>query len=265
MVLGINRAHVYYCSKVKVDDTELLNRINEIYEWRPAYGYRKIWVHLREEGFMINKKRVHRLMRMLGIQSVAPKPNTSAPARDNKNFPYLLKGLFIHKPNQVWAIDITYIRLPTGMVYLFALIDWYSRYVVGWTLANTMCAEHALCTLEKALKQGTPEICNADQGSQFTSDDWIKILTLHGIKISHDGVGRCIDNIRIERFWRTLKYEDVHIRDYVNVTEARQGISDFIAYYNNERPHQALRYNRPRDVYLGHRRHRVLPARTVAA
>jgi transposase InsO family protein len=151
VVLGINRAHVYYRSKIKVDDTELLNRINEIYEWRPVYGYRKIWVHLREEGYLINKKRVH--------------------------------------------------RLPT----------------------------------------------------------------LHGIKISHDGVGRCIDNIRIEPFWRTLKYEDVHIRDYANVTEAREGISEFIAYYNNERPHQALRYNRPRDVYLGHRRHRVLPARTAAA
>lgn len=265
MVLGINRAHVYYGSKVKVDDTELLNRINEIYEWRPAYGYRKIWVHLREEGFMINKKRVHRLMKMLGIQSVAPKPNTSAPARDNRKFPYLLKGLCIYKPNQVWAIDITYIRLPTGMVYLFALIDWHSRYIVGWTLANTMCAEHALCALEKALKYGTPEICNADQGSQFTSEDWIKLLTLHGIKISHDGVGRCIDNIRIERFWRTLKYEDVHIRDYANVTEARLGISEFIAYYNNERPHQALQYNRPRNVYFGMERHRVLPARTAAA
>ena len=154
---------------------------------------------------MINKKRVHRLMRILGIQSVAPKPNTSVPGKDTKKFPYLLKRLCIYKPNQVWAIDITYIRLPTGMVYLFALIDWHSRYVVGWTLANTMCADHALCMLEKALKYGTPDICNADQGSQFTSDDWIKMLILHDIKISHDGVGRCIDNIRIERFWRTLK------------------------------------------------------------
>ncbi len=162
MVLGINRTHVYYCSKIKVDDTELINRINEIYEWRPAHDYRKIWVHLREEGFVINKKRVHRLMRMLGIQSVAPKPNTSRPAKDRKNFPYLLKSLCIHKPNQVWTIDITYIRLPTGVVYLFALIDWYSRYVVGWTLANTMCAEHAIDKLEKALQYGTPEICNAD-------------------------------------------------------------------------------------------------------
>lgn len=204
-------------------------------------------------------------MKILGIQSVAPKPNTSTPARNNKKFPYLLKGLCIHKSNQVWAVDITYIRLPTGMVYLFALIDWHSRYIVGWTLANTMCAEHAIYTLEKALKYGIPEICNADQGSQFTSDEWIKILTLHGIRISHDGVGRCIDNIRIERFWRTLKYEDVQIKDYANVTEARVGITEFITYYNNERPHQALQYNRPRDVYIGNRRHRVLLARTAAA
>ena len=148
---------------------------------------------------------------------------------------------------------------------MFALIDWYSRYIVGWTLANTICAEHAIYTFEKALKYGIPEICNADQGSQFTSDEWIKRMILHGIRISHDGVGRCIDNIRIERFWRTLKYEDVHIKNYANVTEARVGIAEFITYYNNERPHQALQYNRPRDVYLGNRRHRVLPARTAAA
>jgi len=214
---------------------------------------------------MINKKRVHRLMKMLGIQSVTPKSNTSAPARDNRKFPYLLKGLPIYKPNQVWTIDITYIRLPTGMVYLFALIDWYSRYVVGWTLANTMCSEHAVCTLEKALRHGMSEICNADQGSQFTSDDWIESLTLNGIRISHDGVGRCIDNIRIERFWRTLKHEDMHIKDYRNVTEARVGIAEFITYYNNERPHQALQYNRPRDAYLCSWRHRVLPETTAAA
>lgn len=265
MVLGINRAHVYYRSKAKVDDTELLNRINEIYEWKPAYGYRKIWVHLREEGFLVTKKRVHKLMKMLGIQSVAPKPNTSAPAKNNRKFPYLLKGLCIYKPNQVWAVDITYIRLPTGMVYLFALIDWHSRYIVGWTLANTMCAEHAIYALEKALKYGTPEIGNADQGSQFTSEDWIAMLELHGIKISHDGVGRCIDNIRIERFWRTLKYEDVNLKHYANITEARAGIAEFIEYYNNERPHQALQYNRPRNVYFGMGRHRVLPATMAVA
>lgn len=265
MVLGINRAHVYYRSTVKVDDTELLNRINEIYEWKPAYGYRKIWVHLREEGFLVTKKRVHKLMKMLGIQSVAPKPNTSAPAKHNRKFPYLLKDLCIYKPNQVWAIDITYIRLPTGMVYLFALIDWHSRYIVGWTLSNTMCAEHAVATLRKAIaKHGIPDICNMDQGSQFTGDEWIAELVLHGILISHDGVGRYLDNIRIERFWRTLKYEDVNLKQYAHIIEARAGIAEFIEYYNNERPHQALRYNRPRNVYFGMRRHRALPATTAA-
>lgn len=265
MVLGINRAHVYYRSTVKVDDTELLNRIHEIYAWRPAYGYRKIWVHLREEGFLITKKRVHKLMKMLGIQSVAPKPNTSVAAMNDKKYPYLLKGLNICRPNQVWAVDITYIRLPTGMVYLFALIDWHSRLIVGWTLANTMCAEHAVGVLRKAiLKYGIPEICNMDQGSQFTGDEWIKELILHGVLISHDGVGRYLDNIRIERFWRTLKYEDVYIKYYANIIEARIGITEFIEYYNNERPHQALQYDRPRHVYFGMRRHRVLPVTTAA-
>jgi len=264
-LLGINRAHIYYRPQPKLDDTFLLNRISEIYTQRPAYGYRKIGVILREEGHAVNKKKVLKLMRMLGIQSILPKPNLSEPAKVKRSLPYLLEGLLIYKPNQVWAIDITYIRLPTGMVYLFAVIDWYSRYIVGWVLTNTLCAEHALSALNKALKYGKPDIFNADQGAQFTSDAWCDELMRLNIQISHDGVGRCIDNIRIERFWRTIKYEDIHLNDYRTIGEARAGISRFMAYYNNERPHQALHYNRPRDVYFNSVASYACPGHTEAA
>lgn len=249
-LLSLDRSYVYYQPKARQDDTNLLNRISEIYRQWPHYGYRKICFLLREEGVQITRKKVFELMRSMGIKSLAPCPNTSVASKTDPPFPYLLKGLNIHKPNQVWAVDITYIRLPTGMVYLFALIDWHSRYVVGWTLANTMNAEHAIYTLQKALQYGMPEICNADQGSQFTSDAWKNELSINGILISHDGVGRCIDNIRIERLWRTIKYEDIHLRHYENMVEAREGIGRFIEHYNNERPHQALNYLRPRDVYF---------------
>lgn len=260
-LLGVNRSHVYYCSKTKLDDTELINRVLDIYGERPALGYRKIYVKLRAEGFLVNKKKVYRIMRILGIKSVAPGPNTSKASKDNHGYPYLLKGLNIYRPNQVWAVDITYIRLPTGMVYLFALIDWHSRYIVGWTLANTMCAEHAVSTLRKAiLKYGAPEIGNADQGSQFTGAEWISELELNNIKISHDGVGRYLDNIRIERFWRTIKYEDINLKQYQTIGELRKGIAEFIGYYNNHRHHQALQYKRPYDVYFSREMYETVPS-----
>lgn len=251
-LLDIDRSHLYYQPTIQLDDTELINRILEIYADRPAYGYRKICVLLREEGFFINKKKVLKLMQILNIRSVAPGPNTSQPSRDNHGYPYLLKGLCIYRPNQVWAVDITYIKLPTGMVYLFALIDWHSRYIVGWTLATTMCAEHAVTVLRQAIaKYGIPDICNMDQGSQFTGQEWITELKLYGIQISHDGVGRYLDNIRIEHFWRTIKYEDINIKLYQNVVDLRRGIAEFMEYYNHERPHQALQYKRPQNIYFG--------------
>ena len=250
-LIDIDRSYLYYQPVKRFDDTELINRILEMYTERPALGYRKIHVLLREEGFLINKKKTQKLMRFLNIRSVAPGPNTSKPSKDDHGYPYLLKELCINTPNQVWAVDITYIRLPTGMVYLFALIDWHSRYIVGWTLATTMCAEHAVETLRKAItRYGVPDIVNADQGSQFTGEAWLIELLRRDIRISHDGVGRCIDNIRIERFWRTIKYEDINIKHYQNISDLRKGIADFILYYNNERPHQALQYRRPRCVYF---------------
>ena len=189
-------------------------------------------------------------MQEIGLRAIYPGPRTSLRNREDSVYPYLLRGLKITRPNHVWAVDITYIRLPTGMVYLFALIDWASRFIVGWTLANSMTANHGVETLQKSLIYGIPEICNADQGSQFTGTEWIQILQELNIQISHDGVGRCIDNVRIERFWRTIKYEDIHLKQYQTLKEARIGIGNFINHYNYQRPHQALNYDRPADVYF---------------
>ena len=241
---------VYYTVKVRFDETDLCNRIYDVYLEFPCYGYRKITAVLRHEGIDVNRKRVQRMMQDMGLRAIYPEPNTSLRNRKDSIYPYLLKGLEITRPNQVWAVDITYIRLPTGMVYLFALIDWASRFIVGWTLANAMTADHGVETLQKALVFGVPDICNADQGSQFTGAEWITFLIELKIQISHDGVGRCIDNVRIERFWRTIKYEDIHLKHYQTLKEARQGIEKFINHYNYHRPHQALDYKRPADIYF---------------
>jgi putative transposase len=199
---------------------------------------------------VINRKKVQRLMKLMGVKAIFPGPKTSIPGNTDSVFPYLLKGLDIASPNQVWAVDITYIQLPVGVVYLFALIDWYSRFVVAHRLVNTMEATHGVDLLKDAFRFGFPEICNADQGSQFTGGLWIGALQTHNIKISHDGVGRCIDNIRIERLWRTIKYEDIFIRSYDSLTEARKGIFNFVEHYNHGRPHQALGYKTPAMVYF---------------
>ena len=249
-LLEIPRSTVYYKAQVSLDQTELCNKIYDVYLEFPYYGYRKITAVLRHEGIGINRKRVQRIMKSMGLMAIYPGPRTSLRDKKDSIYPYLLKGLEITCSNQVWAVDITYIRLPTGMVYLFALIDWFSRFIVGWTLANAMTADHGVETLQKALTFGIPDICNADQGAQFTGFDWIALLIKLNIKISHDGVGRCIDNVRIERFWRTIKYEDVHLKQYQTIKEARIGIGEFINHYNYQRPHQALNYERPADIYF---------------
>ena len=250
-LLEIARSTLYYCPKEAFEDSQLINRISEINRDFPSYGYRKIHWHLTTIDFyQINRKKVQRLMKIAGIKAIFPGPKTSTPSADGSIFPYLLKGLKIARANQVWAVDITYIRLPVGMVYLFALIDWHSRFIVAHKLVNTMEACHGVETIELALVRAIPEICNADQGSQFTGSLWIEVLEKHSIKISHDGVGRCIDNIRIERFWRTIKYEDVFIQAYATLPEARIGIKKFIEHYNYHRPHQALGYKRPAEIYF---------------
>lgn len=250
-LLGIHRSGFYYCPKEAFIDTQIMNRISELNSQFPYYGYRKIHHKLAQEGHVINRKRVLRLMKEMGIKAIFPGPKISVPGTNPVVFPYLLKGLDICAPNQVWSVDITYIRLPVGMVYLFALIDWHSRFVVSHRLVNTMEAIHGIETINEAFSYyGFPDICNADQGSQFTGGLWIENLKDNNIKISHDGIGRCIDNIRIERFWRTIKYEDIFIRFYVTLLEAKQGILEFINHYNYERPHQALDYKTPSMLYI---------------
>jgi len=249
-LLGIHRSALYYCPKEDFFDSQIMNRMSEINHKFPWYGYRKIhWYLCVVDGYKINKKKVQRLMGLMSIKAIFPGPRTSTASDEGVVFPYLLKGLLINRANQVWSVDITYIKLPVGTVYLFALIDWYSRFVVAHKLVTTMEASHGIEVMELALIHGVPEICNADQGAQFTGRLWISKLQEHDIKISHDGIGRCIDNVKIERFWRTIKYEDIFIQSYDTVAEARKGIELFIEYYNYDRPHQALGYKTPSQLY----------------
>ncbi len=249
--LEVHRSNVYYCQKQSDENNVLSTQIQAMHEQYPYYGYRKIHHCLKEQGSKYNRKRVLRVMKERGIPAVYARPRTSLANTTDTVYPYLLKELEINKANQVWAVDITYIRLPAGMVYLFALIDWHSRYVVAHRLVNTMQAQHGVQALEEGLgKYGRPEICNADPGAQFTGQEWISTLKNYTIKISHDGKGRCIDNVRIERLFRTIKYEEVYLNSYERLPEARERIRGFIEHYNNKRPHQALGYKTPAQVYL---------------
>ena len=250
-LLGLARSTFYYRAAENEEDTIIMNEINDIWLDQPSRGYRRVCDELSDKGFIVNHKRVLRLMRLMGLRSCLPKPyaNTSILNKSNKAMPYLLRGLTINKVNQVWAVEITYIKIPSGMVYLFALIDWHSRYVVAWKLANTMEAHHALDVLEMALLIGVPVIMNSDQGSQFTGLAWVEGCGFHGIQVSHDGVGRCIDNIRIERLWWSIKYEHVNLYNHQTVWELEKGLSEYIHYYNTRRRHQALGKQRPADLY----------------
>lgn len=250
-LLELARSTFYYEPSENAEDTKLMNEIRDVWLEQPSRGYRRVCDELADRGFFVNNKRVLRLMRLMDLRSCLPKPkpNTSIPNKSDKARPYLLRGLTINKVNQVWAVDITYIKLPTGMVYLFALIDWHSRYVVSWKLANTMEAHHALEVLAMALLLGIPVIMNSDQGSQFTGEAWIEACELNGIKVSHDGVGRCIDNIRIERLWWSIKYEHVHLYNHQTMRELEKGLTEYIHYYNTRRRHQSIGKMRPADLY----------------
>lgn len=248
-LLKLERSSYYYAATQAPGQSDLMNEIADVHAQWPYYGYRKVTAALRDAGLKANHKRVQRLMKFMSIRALYTSPRTSIPGRSAVICPYLLKDMHITKSNQVWSVDITYIRLPSGMAYLFAIIDWYSRYVVGWKLAVTMEGGHALEAFNQALLQGTPDVMNMDQGSQFTSKDWLETLTNAGVKASHTGIGRCIDNVRIERFWRSVKYEDTHLRHYSSVSEAREGLKKYIHHYNHTRPHQALNYAKPNDFY----------------
>lgn len=252
-LLDIGRSGLYY-EPVGRDPEELalMKRIDEIHLEHPFLGSRKVSHALRAEGRPVNRKATQRLMRLMGIESVAPKPNTSKPTPEHPTYPYLLRNLKICRPNQVWATDITYIPMAHGFAYLVAIIDWHSRFVLSWRLSNTMDTSFCLEALEEALERfGRPEIFNSDQGSQFTSDAFTGRLRAEGIAISMDGRGRCIDNVFVERLWRSLKYEEVFLHAYDDMREAKAGIDGYLGYFNCRRQHQALGYQTPESHYRG--------------
>ena len=235
---------------VSEDDLQLLRRIDEQYLTAPFYGSRRMVAVLRRDGWAVNRKRVRRLMRLLGIEAIYQKPNTSRRHPDHKVYPYLLRGLVIDRPNQVWCADITYIPLAKGFVYLVAVMDWFSRRVLAWRLSIGMETSFCVEALKDATdRYGQPEIFNTDQGVQFTSGDFIDELETRGVQISMDGKGRFLDNIFIERLWRSLKYEEVFIKAYISVGEARSGIRAWLAFYNDTRLHQALGYRTPSEIF----------------
>jgi len=229
----------------------LLNAIRDVWERYSFYGYRRITKELRANGAIdVNRKRVQRLMVLGGIQAIFPGPNTSKRNKLHAVHPYLLRDLNMTHPNQVWMVDITYLRIPNGFMYLTALIDVYSRYVVGWSLSNTLDTESCVEALKLGLTDVQPEIINSDQGCQFTSADWINYLREWGIKISMTGKGRCTDNIYIERFWRSFKREEFYLNEYASVKELRKATGAYIEFYNRRRWHQSLGYKTPADVYF---------------
>lgn len=250
---GVSRATAYAQRQTRpVDESDLLlcRLIDEEYTRRPFYGSRKMVVFLKGVGHFVNRKRVQRLIREMGLAGMAPGPNTSRPHPEYKVYPYLLRGVPVVRPNQVWSTDITYIRLARGFVYLVAIIDWYSRRVLGWRLSNSMEAVFCVDCLEEAIRtHGKPEIFNSDQGSQFTSEAFIGVLKREGIAISMDGRGRAYDNIFVERLWRSVKHEDVYLKGYATMGELTVGLAEYFAFYNGERPHQSLGQKTPEVVY----------------
>ncbi|MEL3892954.1 MULTISPECIES: IS3-like element ISPpu29 family transposase [Pseudomonas] len=252
----VPRATVYRRLTAKVpeeacaEDLLLCRLIDEEYTSRPFYGSRRMVVFLRGAGHVVNRKRVQRLMRGMGLAGMAPGPNTSKPQPQHKVYPYLLRGVAVTRPNQVWSTDITYIRLARGFAYLVAVIDWYSRKVLSWRLSNSMDASFCVDCLEDALREhGRPEVFNSDQGSQFTSAAFTGVLKREGVAISMDGRGRALDNIFVERLWRNVKHEDVYLKGYANMAELTVGLAQYFAFYNAERPHQSLGYKTPASVY----------------
>lgn len=251
VLLSVNRASLFYKAKPVGEDTvTLMNEIQDLYARHPFMGYRRITAMLRQQGFLINPKRILRLMRKMGLQAVYPKRNLSKRLQQDKVYPYLLRAHPPQKPNDAWCIDITYIKTAVGFVYLVALIDVVSRRVMGFDVSIFLETASSLRALDMALALGVkPVIINSDQGCQFTSQEWISALQANGIAVSMDGVGRCLDNIAIERFWRSLKYEEVYLKTYESVAEAKVALGQYINWYNTKRPHQSLNYRTPMAVY----------------
>ena len=249
-LLDISRSSVYY-NPVEASEYELglMELIDRQYLQTPFYGSRKMTACLRRQGHQVNRKRVQRLMRRMGIEAIYRRPNTSRRDSGHKVYPYLLRGLQIDKVNQVWATDITYIPMARGFMYLVCIMDWHSRYVLSWRLSNTLEADFCVDALEEALSSVVPGIFNTDQGSQFTSEAFTSVLSNRGVQISMDSAGSYMDNVFVERLWRSVKYEEVYLKAYESVAEARAGIGAYLSFYNNERPHQALDYRTPAQVF----------------
>lgn len=249
-LLGINRSTIYYRGRAEsAEDAELMRLLDAQYTVTPFYGYRRMTVYLQNSGYKINHKRVLRLMRKLGLEAIYPKPNLSKPEKEHLKFPYLLRNVKIEHSNQVWATDITYIRLKGGFIYLLAIMDWHSRFVIDFEVSNSLEAAVFVETLKRTLKKGVPEIFNSDQGSQFSAIEWLKVLTEKGTQISMDGRGRCFDNIFVERLWRSVKQEEVYLKEYEDVWEAEESLRKYFDFYNYRRPHQSLGYQTPFEIY----------------
>ncbi len=250
-ILDLNRNNIYYEKKeLSQSEIEILHKIDEIYTQFPFYGYRRIWQNLLVDGVIVGRDRTLKYMRLMGITAIYPK-KTTIRNKDHKIYPYLLKGLNINRPNQVWATDITYIKMDRGFCYLTAIIDWYSRKILSYKLSNCLATDFCIEALEEALlKHPKPEIFNTDQGCQFTSEEFTQTLLTRDIKVSMDSVGRATDNAIIERFWRNIKYENIYLNKYQTIQEVKEGIKNYIEFYNQKRLHSSLDYKTPESVYF---------------
>lgn len=250
-LLGLNRSTLYYQAATETAfNLELMRLIDEQYLKTPFYGWPRMTAHLRRQGYQINSKRVRRLMQLMGIQAIYPKPRTTRAAKGHRVYPYLLRDVAIGAPNMVWSADITYVPLRQGFMYLVAVLDWFSRYVLAWQLSNTLDGYFCQVALQQALQRGTPAIFNTDQGVQFTAAAFTSSLEAAGIRISMDGRGRALDNIFIERLWRTVKYEELYLQDYASVPDLEAGLERYFRFYNHDRPHQSLQYRPPVEVHF---------------
>jgi putative transposase len=250
-LLSVSRSGYYYQPATESEENlKLMRLMDEQYLSTPFYGYRRMWAYLSTKGYRVNLKRVHRLYRLMGIEAIYCKPNLSKPCSEHKKYPYLLRNVPIIRPNQVWSTDITYIPMKQGFLYLVAVMDWYSRYVLSWELSNSLDTRFCLSALKKALTYGRPEIFNTDQGAQFTSAAFTGCLLDKGITISMDGKGRAIDNIFIERLWRDVKHQHIYLYEYTDGKTLHKGLSWYFKLHNEHKPHQSLKYKTPAQIYL---------------
>jgi putative transposase len=249
-LLGLSRSSLYYePAGETLEDLRLMRRIDEQYTACPFYGSRRMTAWLVEQGEEVNRKRVQRLMRVMGLEAIYPKPRLSAAGKGHRIYPYLLRDVKVVRPDQVWSTDITYVPMASGFMYLAAVIDWFSRYVIAWRLSNTLDGSFCLEMLDEALRGGRPEVFNTDQGVQFTAEAFTGTLESAGVAVSMDGRGRALDNVFVERLWRSVKYEDIYLRSYEAVPKLHRGLARYFAFYNDERLHQSLDYRTPAAVY----------------